>query len=62
MAQDKLQQKKQAWRPAQIVNVGGINDVTTGEKANVGEQGTNPRTYSLKISPDPSDEVDLEGR
>jgi hypothetical protein len=54
-------QEKRAWRAPEIVDVGGVLELTEGQSENVREPGSNPMTYSLNRKP-AEDEVDLEGR
>jgi hypothetical protein len=59
MSESKETNQKQTWGLPQIIEVGAVLDVTEGEAQNVGEPGTDPRTYSLKKAIDPDAEVDL---
>jgi hypothetical protein len=54
-------QQKRAWSAPEIVDVGGVLDLTEGQKDNVRDPGSDPPTYSYNRMPE-SDEVDLEGR
>jgi hypothetical protein len=54
--------EKKKWHAPEIVTVGGTTVLTTGPGGNVGDTGTNPRTYSRNRAPNPTDRVDLKGR
>jgi hypothetical protein len=53
-----VQTKK--WRKPEIVDVGDIEEITTGNDQNVRDPNTNPATYSRNVAPDPDEEVYLE--
>ena len=62
MSEKAIEAGKKAWRTPEIVEVGGAAALTTGPGGNVGDQGTNPRTYSYNISRDGDETVDLKTR
>jgi hypothetical protein len=53
---------KLAWSSPKIVEVGGIEDETAGEKENVNDSKANTISYAFKISRDDDEVVDLGDR
>jgi hypothetical protein len=49
------------WRKPEIVDVGDIEDITTGNDGPLRDPNSNPPTYAPRNgAPDPDEEVDLE--
>ncbi len=61
MHRDDLPQEKRAWRAPEIVDVGGVLDLTEGNDGNVRDPNSDPMTYNRGAGGTRSaeDEVDL---
>jgi hypothetical protein len=58
----KRPHEKRTWRPPQIVNVGGIADLTDGPDGNVRDNTTVPQYYQQAVTPPGDDCIEFEDR